>query len=187
MADVLILCGQVWSGKTTYAKHLCKTEDYVYFDFDNVLHWEIQQLMRKEKKSLTIQQDVTIFLEKLNDFLGTNRKVVIDGWFSWAGEWEKAAYDNYSIWERFLALPNVKGKAVELAYCCQRKSIIEDRFLKWSKTNMPKIYFSNNICSKRKDIILSSGVPISRYVGLPIKGDNYVDSTMQPSWGEEWL
>ena len=82
MAELIIVCGLMGSGKTTFAKEYATLKGFQYFDFDEEFH---KKLGGKGEEFLNM------LVRKLNK---SKQVVVIDNWFKWNRFWYKFDEDN---------------------------------------------------------------------------------------------
>ncbi len=169
MKELILLTGQIWCGKTIYAKHLQKHQDYAYFNFDDEFHMKTQNVLRKKNPDITVEEEISAFLIKLASFVNKWNKVVVDGWFSWTGEWEDKNFDNRGIIEELQKqLPETKINSI---YCVQDLSILGLRYKLGNHSHtVLQVHNYKNSCRKRKKTIIESGVVFSKYL---VMNDNW--------------
>ena len=91
MSEILILCGLMGCGKTTFVKELNEKLDYGYIDFDLEYHKEIQK-----EHLINPIEDIPMFLGKIIKLLNDNpdKNFTCDNWFKWHKDWWKDKTDN---------------------------------------------------------------------------------------------
>ncbi len=82
MAELVVVCGLMGSGKTTFAKEYACLKGYGYVDFDEEYH-------KKSKNNK--KQFLNAFIKKLNE---RDAGFVVDNWFKWNRFWYKFDEDN---------------------------------------------------------------------------------------------
>ena len=83
MAELIIVCGLMGSGKTTFAKEFMRLKGFEYVDFDQEFH---KKFGGKGEEFLNM---VVKILNKSKD-----QGFVIDNWFKWNRYWYKFDEDN---------------------------------------------------------------------------------------------
>ena len=91
MAKIIICCGIMGCGKTTFAKEYASKEDYEYFNFDEEYHKKIQK-----ESIINPLEDIPKFLKRVSDNLNNNgdKNFICDNWFKWHKDWWKDEEDN---------------------------------------------------------------------------------------------
>ncbi len=91
MSEIIILCGLMGCGKTTFAKEFAKNHNYEYLDFDFEYHHKIQ-------KECIIDpiEDIPKLLKYISNLLNKNKDedFIFDNWFKWHKDWWKDKEDN---------------------------------------------------------------------------------------------
>ncbi len=100
MSKLIIVCGIMGVGKTTFAKEYAKKIGYEFIDFDLEWHTKIQEFdesgFSNRDVRLTIDTDKEKFLFTIANLLNNNssKNYTIDGWFKWLGDWWMEEEDN---------------------------------------------------------------------------------------------
>ena len=93
MSKLIIVCGIMGCGKTTFAKEFAEKFDYEYIDFDLEYHTKIQkELLIK----MNLPQDIAKLLENLSNLLNNNpyKNFICDNWFKFHKDWWKDEEDD---------------------------------------------------------------------------------------------
>jgi len=94
MAKVILICGKICSGKTTYAQKLCRTLPAVLLSVDELMLTMFGQ-HAGEKHDLYAACSRSFLLEKSLDLLRCNVDVVID-WGFWTEAGRREVKDFYT-------------------------------------------------------------------------------------------
>jgi len=91
MSKLIICCGVMGCGKTTFAKKYAIKFGYEYIDFDKEYHKKIQK-----EHIITPIEDVPKILERLSNHLNKNadKVFICDNWFKWHKDWWQDEEDN---------------------------------------------------------------------------------------------
>jgi len=92
MPELIIVCGLMGVGKTTFVKEYAKKFGYEYIDFDFEYHTRIQEY------KINPIEDIPKFLKRINILLNhsdnKDKNFIIDNWFKWHKDWWKDKEDN---------------------------------------------------------------------------------------------
>jgi len=108
MSELIIVCGLMGVGKTTFAKQYAEKFNYEYIDFDKEYHTQTQKFRKSSEKAKI--QDVLNFIDKVAKQLNNNpdKNFVIDNWFKWYLDWWKRMDNSLEILQKFLLFHKIK-------------------------------------------------------------------------------
>lgn len=93
MSELIILCGLMGCGKSTFAIDYAKKFSYGYIDFDEEYHEKIGA--KHYPFSIRPEEDVPKLIENISGMLNKNKdkNFIIDNWFKWSKFWYKIPVD----------------------------------------------------------------------------------------------
>ena len=95
MHEIIIVCGLMGCGKTTFAKEYAKKFNYEYIDFDLEYHKKIQK-----ESIINPLEDIESILKYISDLLNNNKdkNFICDNWFKWSRDWYTRFSVDTTIW-----------------------------------------------------------------------------------------
>ncbi|MHA1852565.1 MAG: AAA family ATPase [Candidatus Heimdallarchaeaceae archaeon] len=110
MPELIIVCGLMGSGKTTFAKEYAKKFNYEYIDFDKEYHLKIQK-EHSPYNPYIVEQQIGQFIETITNLLNSNpsKNYILDGFFKWHKDWwEEEDYNTLSTLNKFLKYHSIR-------------------------------------------------------------------------------
>ena len=129
MSQVIILCGIMSAGKTTFAKFLSDSTDYEYRDLDTYVHCERCGMAASK------------IVEEFSTTLDPNTNYVVDNWFKWGLGWEQNVDDDHTL----DLLGDLISHDITVMLVGVRGSTVKERHEKRPPNGVDNDWYYNNI------------------------------------------
>lgn len=112
MVELIIVCGLMGAGKTTFAKEYAEKFNYEYIDFDKEYHVKIQE----EQDIYKAYEFIDRLATRLNNC--ENGNFICDSWFCWIKDWWKNS-DDITLSELQKRLKHHEIRVIHLTIPCK--------------------------------------------------------------------
>jgi len=146
MSELIIVCGLMGCGKSTFAKEYSKKHKYEYIDFDGEYHENIGA--KHYPYDVKPEEDIPKFIVSISKMLNNNpnNNFIIDNWFKWKKFWFKDIVDR-TIQE----LRNKIKHEIKIIYMFVPIKIVLNRYLEKHKKAGTERDIINNYATTMKE------------------------------------